>query len=111
EHEVDQPKPPRQVEEPHPPARQRIVVLGEVAVPYVAVKLGLLRPHRPLDALRLEQHDARDDAHKRHHGDAPAKKAAREVAHRSPSAPALWARTRLDLACPSPGSSSNGNRA
>src|SRR6266542_1886593 len=53
QHQIDQREHDGQVEHPHPPARKRIVVLGEVLVPGMAVQLR--RAGRTRGALALEQ--------------------------------------------------------
>src|SRR6266568_5745973 len=71
-----------QIEQPHPPARQRIVVFGQVPVPHVAVKLSLFPVRAPLGALAPEQYHAGDDCDERQCCHVPAPDAVDEIAHR-----------------------------
>src|SRR5262245_22312540 len=82
ERKIDDRKDYGQKEEPHPPARQWVVVFGKIAVPHVPVQLGLFSARRSSRAHRPQQRNAgdyADDAYRRNK-DAP--KSAIEVAHR-----------------------------
>src|SRR5581483_2276943 len=81
EHEVDGAEDDRQVEEPAPPGRQRVVVFAEVLVPDVAGRIGGCRGLAL--GLRPQQHGARGNRHRGQDRDVDVPEAGGEIAHSS----------------------------
>src|SRR5207344_2550005 len=82
EHQIAERERDRDVEQPRPPARQGIIVFGEVFIPDVPGGVGLDRLAHALD---LEEYRAGDDRNEANQTDINIPEPARELAHRSSS--------------------------